>query len=176
MDVPQLIAELKSPTATARAAAAEQLAHLEDGAQAAAVDLVQAAADDDDSVRQWASGTLESLGPPAATDADKLAKLLADPRNDVAYWAATLLGRLGAAANESGESILPCSEIVTGLTAALTSHPEIPVRERAAWALGQIGPAAIAAVPALQNAAAAAGPRLSRLAKQAIEQISAKAE
>src|SRR5260221_7131076 len=112
MDVPQLIADLKSPTAATRAAAAEQLAHLEDGALSAAIDLVKAVADNDDSVRQWATAALESLGPPAPGDAEKLAQLLSDPQLDVAYWAATLLGRLESAAAAS----------VPQLTAALSTH------------------------------------------------------
>jgi HEAT repeat protein len=163
MDVAQLIADLQSKDATSRAAAAEQLTHLEEGAQPAALQLVLATADADESVRQWATAALESLGAPAAEDLPELAKLLADPRLDVAYWAATLLGRLGPAATPA----------VTALVDSLGTHGEVAVRERCALALGQIGPAAISALAALQNAAADPRPRLSRLAKQAIEQITA---
>ncbi len=163
MDVPQLIANLKSPTAATRAEAAEQLCHLEDGAQPAAVELIQATADADDSVRQWATAALESLGPPATADCQKIAALLASPKLDIAYWSAMLMGRLESAA----------AAAVPKLTIALTSHPEQAVREQSAWALGQIGPAASAALPALKTAAADPRPRLARLAKTAIEQISA---
>jgi HEAT repeat protein len=166
MDVSQATANLKSSNAAQRASAAEELAHLEDGAQSAALALVEATADPDESVRQWSTGALESLGPPAAGDAAALTKLAGDARLDVAYWAVTLLGRLGA---DGGRA-----EIVSALVNALTKHPQTAVRERAAWALGEIGPAAAAALPSLQSAAGNPGPRLSRLAKQAIEQISAK--
>jgi HEAT repeat protein len=166
MDVSKATADLKSSDAARRAAAAEQLAHLEDGAQAAAMALVEATADSDESVRQWSTGALESLGPPAASDAAALAKLAGDARLDVAYWAVTLLGRLGTDAGRP--------EIVAALVSALTKHPEAAVRERAAWALGEIGTSAAAALSALQSASKNPSPRLSRLAKQAIGQISAK--
>jgi HEAT repeat protein len=166
MDVVQATANLKSSDAAVRAAAAEQLAHLEDGAQAAAPALAVATADGDESVRQWATGALESLGPPAAGDTAELVKLLPDTRPDVAYWAATLLGRLGDGAGDA--------KTVAALITALNSHPEAAVRERAAWALGQVGPGAAAALPALQAVGGTTNPRLARLAKQAIEQISAK--
>jgi HEAT repeat protein len=162
MDVSQATADLKSNDSAVRAAAAEQLAHLEDGAQPAAVALVAATADEDDSVRQWATAALESLGPPDEKDIAALSGLLADGRLDVAYWAATLLGRLESVA----------APAVPQLAAALESHAEVAARERAAWALGQIGPAAAAALPALQRAAASgSGPRLARLATQSIQTI-----
>ena len=164
MDVAQLTADLRSKDAATRAAGAEQLTHLEEGAQPAALELVLATADADESVRQWATAALESLGAPAAKDLPELAKLLGDGRLDVAYWAATLLGRLGLAA----------AEAVPALSKSLDAHSEVAVREHCALALGQIGPAAASALTALNRAAADPRPRLSRLAKQAIEQISAQ--
>lgn len=166
MDVSQATADMKSTDAALRAAAAEQLAHWEDGAQPAAIALVLATADVDESVRQWATAALESLGPPDPGQAAALAKLTSDLRLDVAYWAVTLLGRLGSDAGDV--------EIVAALICALDNHPEAAVSERAAWALGEVGSAAAAALPALQGAAAKTNPRLSRLAKAAIEQIAAK--
>ncbi len=166
MDVLQLASDLKNSDANVRAAAAEQLAHLEEGAEAAAVPLVRAMNDAESTVRDWAYAALESLGPPAAGDGPALAQLLSDPCLDVAYWAATLLGRLGA---EDGSA---CAASVKSLVAALESYPESAVRERAAWALGQIGPPAAEAAAALQIAAAGSIPRLSRLAKEALEKIS----
>jgi HEAT repeat protein len=162
MDVLQLIANLKSPAAATRAAAAEELCHLEDGAQGAAVDLIQATADADDSVRQWATAALESLGPPATADCEKIAALLSSQKLDIAYWSAMLLGRLESAAVAA----------VPNLITSLNSHPEQAVREQSAQALGKIGPPATAALPALKPAAADPHPRLGRLAKTAIEQIS----
>lgn len=147
-----------------RAAAAEGLAHLEAAAQPAAIQLALATADADESVRQWATAALESLDAPAAEDLPQLEKLLANPRLDVAYWAATLLGRLGPAA----------APAVTALANSLETHAEVAVRERCALALGQIGPSAACALTALQRVGADPRPHLSRLAKQAIQQISAR--
>ena len=95
MDVNALAAKLSDPAANVRAEAAEALAHLAEGAQAAAVPLVQAMGDADEDVRNWALAALESLGPPRFEDAPALSKLAADPRLDVAYWAVMLLGRFG---------------------------------------------------------------------------------
>src|SRR5262245_42700898 len=164
MDVARLIVDLQSKDAATRAVAAEQLTHLEEGARPAALNLVLATADADESVRQWATAALESLGTPASKDGPELAKLLADGRLDVAYWAATLLGRLGPAA----------APAVAALADSLETHVEIAVREQCGLALGQIGPAAAGSLAALNRAAADPRPRLSRLAKQSIEQISAR--
>jgi HEAT repeat protein len=57
------------------------------------------------------------------------------------------------------------------LTNVLESDADLPVRERAAWALGEIGPAARSASPALQAAAKSADTRLARLAAKALEAV-----
>ncbi len=168
MDLAKLTADLKSTDIAVRATAAEQLARLAEAAQPAAVNLVEAMGDADSAVRDWVYAALESLGPPRAEDAMKLATLASDARLDVAYWAVTLLGRLG-----SGDG-LPSSDsanIVLAITAALKDHGEIAIRQRAAWALGQIGPPASAVATALQQAAGDPDPRLSRLAKEALDKI-----
>ena len=54
---------------------------------------------------------------------------------------------------------------------ALQGAAEQAVKERAAWALGRIGPAAKTAVPVLREAAASKQPRLSRLATEALAAI-----
>jgi hypothetical protein len=57
--------------------------------------------------------------------------------------------------------------LAESLANALAQH----VRERAAWALGKIGPAAGSALPALEIAAAGDNARLARLAETAIESV-----
>ncbi|WP_372726322.1 hypothetical protein, partial [Novipirellula sp.] len=47
----------------------------------------------------------------------------------------------------------------------------LPARERAVWALAEIGPAAANAIESLEKTAEAAPPRLKRLAKEAIKTI-----
>jgi HEAT repeat protein len=104
---------------------------------------------------------LEGLGPPAARDVEKLAALVDSSSLDAAYWAVTLLGRLEDQA----------APAVPKLASALASHPEMPVRERAAWALGKIGPEAAAARDTLSKAAQGTEVRLATLARDALAQL-----
>jgi HEAT repeat protein len=156
-----LIAALSSSDAASRADAAERLAQLGPKAKPAALALVLACGDDDETVRQWATDALEGMGPPEAADVAQLASLVEAKSPDVGYWAATLLGRLKTEAASAVESL---AQVVAG-------GGDLAVRQRAAWALGEIGPPAAKAVPALQKAGAAPDPRLSRLAQAAISQI-----
>ena len=165
MDATALAAKLNDSDPGVRAAAAEDLAHLAEGAQSAAVPLVQAMGDADEDVRNWAYAALESLGLPRPEDVSALIKLAADPRLDVAYWAVTLLGRFG------GTNVPGAAQIVSALAGVLDSHAEIAVRQRAAWALGQFGSAAKGASAALTKASSSSDPRLARLAKEAIGQL-----
>ena len=76
----------------------------------------------------------------------------------MAYWAITLLGRVEDAGAQS-----------EGVLAELLLHaPDISVRERAAWALGRMGPKSQAALEALKTAAASDSVRLARLAEEAL--------
>lgn len=153
-----LIANLTSADAEARAAAAEALGQMAADAAPAAVALVEACRDDDDRVREWSVAALEDVGPPAE-DAVKPLTLLVGDKNPLAgYWAATLLGRCGEGA----------ASAVGALAKAVDSGADSSVRQRAAWALGQIGPAASAACGVLEKAAGDADERLARLAKAAL--------
>jgi len=156
-----LLAALMSAQAEERSLAVERIANLGQAAREAAVQLVRAAGDPDEQVSETAVAALEDLGPPPASKANELATLLVDPSADVAYWAATLLGRLQSQAVGA----------VSPLTAALSDNRPLAVRERAAWALEQIGPAAREALPALREACASKQPRLVRLANEAIAAI-----
>jgi HEAT repeat protein len=157
-DIAALVTALNSADLAARQQAAEQLVQLGEEAQVAAVPLVEACGGEA-TLRDAAAAALESLGPPPDKDVEALARLLARPQLDVAYWAATLLGRLQDGAEPA----------VAALAEALNHHPELAVRERAAWALGKIGPAAAAAHEALQAAAASSQTRLAHLAKDALQ-------
>ena len=156
--VRNLVALLESGSLAERRDAAEELAQLESEAASAAVPLVTTCETDDEQLREWVTAALESLGPPEESDVARLAALVGRPSLDVAYWAATLLGRSEAGA----------APAVPHLAQALTTHPEMAVRQRAAWALGRIGPAADAARDALAQAAQSPDRRLSRLAREAI--------
>jgi len=160
-DVTSLANSITHGTPEQRLAAAEALARLGAEASPAAVSLVQALEIDDDGLRDWLVAALEELGAPSAADVPALAALLARPALDSAYWAATLLGRLESQA----------APAVPQLAAALDQHAESIVRERAAWALGKIGPSAAGARGALETAAKGSNARLARLAGEALSQI-----
>ncbi len=154
-----LVKQLSAANMDERLHAAEALLEMGEEAQAAAPALVRACADDAEEVRELAAGTLESLGPPASGDVTALAELLEAGHGDIAYWAATLLGRIGAEA----------AAAIPALVKTLAKEDSPSARERAAWALGQIGVAKKDAIDALQKAAEHASPRLARLAQEALD-------
>jgi HEAT repeat protein len=160
-DIQSLITQLEGHDAAQQTAAATQLATLGAAAQPAAVALVRTVCIPDEEVLEACTAALEELGPPAADQIEPLAALAHDCSSDVAYWSVTLLGRAGQSA----------AGAVPELVKVLESDADLPVRERAAWALGQIGPSAKSAAPALTAAAQSMDARLSRLAKQALESI-----
>lgn len=157
----ELIASLRSDDPIVARDAAQRLSRMGSDARGAAVPLAEAAAAEAEEVCEWAAAALEELGPPLPEDLDRLIALLGDPRGNAAYWAATLLGRLEAEA----------AAAVPMLATAVTDHADAAVRQRAVWALSQIGPAAADALPALEQAAAGPDPRLARLAGRAIQSI-----
>ena len=154
--------QLQSPDVQQRAAAAEALSLMGPDAGAAAVELVNACADQE-AVREWAVAALEELGPPAAESLERLTALVHADNPLVAYWAITLLGRSESAARSSQDD----------LAAVLTTSTTINVRERAAWALGKIDANSPTATAALKEAASSSEARLSRIAKAALEQTQA---
>ena len=160
-DLVALSKQLASTDAEQRAAAAEQLSQAGEDAAAVAVPLVAACGDADDRVREFAVAALEDLGPPLAADIPTLIKLVDSPDPLAAYWAVTLLGRSGKTA----------AEAVAVLVACVESSADLSVRQRAAWALGKIGPAAGAARGTLKRAAGQGDERLARLASEALQAI-----
>ncbi len=157
----ELIAALESSDVAERCRAAEEISRLGEDARAAAVALTRACGDEAEEVRESAVAALEELGPPPISELMSLAALLGDSNADVAYWAVTLLGRL------EGEA----APALHALTVALSTSPHLAVRQRAAWALGAIGPAAARARSALNQAATSDDPRLADLARAAIGRI-----
>lgn len=160
-EIAALVARLGDPATGARIDAAERLCRAGVDAAPAAVALARGCGDDDAEVRDWCAAALEELGPPPPSAVADLTSMVAGPSSLAAYWAATLLGRSGQAA----------ASAVDALTACLTTATDPAVAQRAAWALGKIGPAAAAARPPLREAAAGADPRLARLATEALAAI-----
>lgn len=163
-DIHILAESLRDGDAVEREKTAMLLASLGDLAQPAAVPLLLAVEDHSESVREHATAALESLGPPLPEDSSEIASHVLDDHPDVAYWSLTLLGRLRAEAGDFTPNIVR----------ALSEHPELFVRERAAWCLGRIGPPAQSAIPELENAAQSESPRLASLAADALKSIVAE--
>jgi HEAT repeat protein len=160
-DITAWIAKLSAADAATRADAAERLCRAGLDAVPAAVPLVKACGDADDQARDWAVAALEELGSPPPDAIGDLTALVGSGNALVAYWATTLLGRSGQAA----------AAATGALAAALDSGGDPAVAERAAWALGKVGPRAASARPALERAASASNPRLARLAQEALATI-----
>jgi HEAT repeat protein len=114
-------------------------------------------------VREWAVAALEESDRPPPDAVSALTSLVAMENADVGYWAATQLGRIGADA----------ARAVPALTQAVQHGASPAVCERAVWALGQIGPAAVSACSVLEAAVPSDSPRLERLVRQALERIRA---
>lgn len=160
-DIAQWIAQLSAADAATRTEAAERLCRAGLDAVPAAVPLVKACGDAHDEARDWAVAALEELGSPPPEAIGDLTALVGSGHALVAYWATTLLGRSGQAA----------AAATAALAAALDSGRDASVAERAAWALGKVGPRAASARPALERAASAPNPRLARLAQEALAAI-----
>jgi HEAT repeat protein len=160
-EVAALLEQLSSADAERRAEAAERLTRAGEAAAVGAAKIVGACGDGDERVREWAVAALEDLGAPPSESIAPLIKLVGASDPLVAYWATTLLGRSGQDA----------ADAVAALTVCLDSAADLSVRQRAAWALGQIGPAAKTARAALERAEGQGDERLARLATEALGAI-----
>jgi HEAT repeat protein len=160
MNTSKIAEELLAGDVVRRRAAAEHCA--QHGVESAAVvALVRASGDPDESVREWSVSALEEMGSPDVGLVMQLLSLLNNPDENVGYWTATLLGRLGESAAPASAKL---GEVVAG-------DLPIGVRQRAAWALQQIGPAAKDVLSQLLRAAESDDPRLARLAISAIRAV-----
>ena len=159
-DVEILAETLTDGTPQERIQTLTLLAGLGDLAAPASVSVLDCLADDSESIREYATETLENMGPPRLQDAGQISERLNNEHAETAYWSATLLGRLRSNA----------ADFVPHLMTAL-DHSASIVKERSAWALGRIGSLALPASPKLEEIAKSDEPRLSRLASQALESI-----
>lgn len=161
MNATQLSCMLQSPDVSKRRQAAEYLSQNPDAAMELAVDLVKAIGDSDRQVMEYAVATLEELGEPAQVQLSQLASLVEGQSPDVEYWAITLIGRTGAAS----------AEYASRLASVVASDAEPYVRERAAWAIARIGPAAASVRRSLEPYRSAEPSSLARAVTKALEAI-----
>lgn len=133
------------------------------GVTAAMLALV---ADRDERTRHWACEALDRVIAPAPDEIGDLIEILRETRDgETEYWTVTMLGRLGAVAGRSAGV----------LASVLLDSSCLAARERAAWALSQIGPAARSSLNALRQIGEDDPPRLRRLAEAAMEAMSQRA-
>jgi HEAT repeat protein/lysophospholipase L1-like esterase len=138
--VPRLEGLLEGQDPLVRANAARALGRVGDAALVAVPALIAHLADADERVRWRAAEALDSIGPRADSVAP-LARLVHDASCPGRGLAAEELGRVGA------EAVAAVPDLI-----GAASDPRPDVRWRAVWALGQIGPRASMAVPALRTA------------------------
>lgn len=163
MHITDLGEQLSSSDPPTRNNAAKLLSQNADAAVDVAIELVRYSGDPDRVVAEYCVATLEELGPPAASQLEPLAELAVSENPDVAYWAVTLMGRAGVAATDHAMLL---GDIVI-------SEADVVVRERAAWALSRIGPAASVAAPQLRSISEDQPDSLVRAVAKALETIEA---
>jgi HEAT repeat protein len=154
---PELVRQLRHPTASSRTKAARSLGRLGWLAREALPALAAATADPDKHVREAAAVAVGQMGPDAVP---QLTQLLRHEDKYVRRQAVWALGKLGPLA----------APALPALVVALTdSDPR--TASGAAQALGSMGPDAAEAVPALTEAMRGTNIVLCRLAAKALSQI-----
>lgn len=150
-DTQALVKKLKSTDPEQRRAAAKEIGELGSGAKDAVPALAGALKDNDKFVRRFAAQSLAKIGEPAKAARDALATTLKNPNEarEVQEAAAQALAVAGK------QGVGPLADAVKN--GSLPSS----VRTRAADSLGQIGPDAKDAVPALMEALKAQEVRLN---------------
>jgi HEAT repeat protein len=139
-EVQELIDKLKSSDSDVRRDAAQALGKMGPQAKEAVPALVAALQDKNLFVRRYSAHTLGKIGSDAAKQAvPALTKTLDDKRKEVAEAAAEALGQMGTSA------VKPLVKAVKD------KGTETSVRQKAVTSLGQIGPEAREAVPALMT-------------------------
>ncbi len=196
--VPALIQALNDPDR--RLAAAAILQRLGPKAKDAAVPLVKAVGNnDDEAFRLETVFALAAIGPAAAGAVDQLSSLLNDENPEVVISATIALGKIGPAAKgavpmlrnnlDSEDDFLKmCStwamlkiqptnaEIIARAIPLLIEGLSVlqdPGRVEVAVALGEIGPAAKSAAPALRKAEGDPNPAVRDAATAALQKIGA---
>ncbi len=116
----------------------------------------------DEAELNTASDLLENCGAPSRADIPFLCDQLKSRRSSTVYWCSTLLGRLGATVGER-------SRIDSELCQAICDESlELSARERAAWAIGQLGKVEGDGRASLEKHVEKAPARLKRLLETAL--------
>jgi len=154
--------DLKHADVDRRGAAIYRLVQQRTTVSGATIAVIRLVSDRNEDVSGWACEALESSVVPQAAELGDLIELLRDSKDgEIQYWTATMIGRLGAVGSSATAVLANC----------LLDSPCLAARERAAWALSEIGPSARSAINALKQIGPEDPPRLQRLAATAIQAV-----
>lgn len=120
---------------------------------------------EDETELNTASDLLESCGVPGISGVPFLCEQLKSGRSSRVYWCSTLLGRLGPTVGDQPDR----NRIHTDLCQAISDESlDLSARERAAWAMGELGRVDSDCRSVLENHVEKAPPRLKRLLETAL--------
>jgi hypothetical protein len=120
---------------------------------------------DDESSMNFANEALENCGPPECKDIDFLLKKVTSEHALVVYWASTLLGRIPGEKIDAPKRVSIQQELCSVIS---KQSFDLPARERAAWAIGEIGQPNDSVRTELNKQMTGAPPRLARLLQSAL--------
>jgi len=163
---PSIKDRLAHPSTFVRRSAVRELFHFRPACVGLTAAVLPLVVDPDEQTRHWACESLDRVLKPELTELPDLIETLRGTTDgEIEYWTATMIGRLG-----------PDAASATGVLATvLLDSSCLAARERAAWAISQIGPAARSAVNSLRQIGNDDPPRLRRLAESALAVVSGKA-
>ena len=115
---------------------------------------------EDEAELNTASDLLENCGLPNIPDIPFLCEQLKSGRSSRVYWCSTLLGRLGPTVDDQ----LDRSRMHSNLCHVISDESlDLSAKERAAWAMGELGKVDSDCRAVLKNHVEKAPPRLRRL-------------
>jgi hypothetical protein len=163
---PSIKDRLTHPATIVRRSAVRELFHFRPACGGLTAAVLPLVVDPDEQTRHWACESLDRVLKPEIDELPGLIETLRGTTDgEVEYWTATMIGRLGPDA----------ASATAVLATVLLDSSCLAARERAAWALSQIGPAARSAVNSLRQIGNDDPPRLRRLAESALAVVSGKA-
>jgi HEAT repeat protein len=119
----------------------------------------------DETIQNYSSEALENCGPPRPEDVPFLCQQLKSRKSSYVYWASTLLGRIGSGKLSTTE----VKDLQASLTTAIADASlELSARERAAWAICELGQEVSSNRDPLEKELQIAAPRLKRFIESAL--------
>jgi HEAT repeat protein len=161
----ELAALLPDSDPEVRSAAAWALSQVGAKAGSVAPEVAKLLQDPDPQVRGFAALALREMGRGAAVTIPELSAALQDPAPSVRMTAASALGSMGAAASPAVPALVAELEASNGLE---ISNDDVQVIRNLCYALGDIGPSARSAIPAIQKVQHL---RIRYIAQEAIAKI-----